>query len=68
MMTRSSRKEMLRWWTNLWEGTLGEDTAAVVSIAYTYFNRCIHSHEKTGLSTSTVTDNDQLATDLRHLR
>ena len=25
-------------------------------------------HEQTGLSTSTVTDNDQLATDFRHLR
>lgn len=26
------------------------------------------SHEETGLSTSTVTNNDQLATDFRHLR
>lgn len=25
-------------------------------------------HEQTGLSAGTVTDNDQLATDLRHLR
>lgn len=27
-----------------------------------------HSHEQTGLSTGTVTDDDQLATDFRHLR
>jgi len=27
-----------------------------------------HLHEQTGLSAGTVTDNDQLATDLSHLR
>lgn len=29
---------------------------------------CEDSHEKTSLSTGTVTNNDQLATDFRHLR
>ena len=57
--------------TNLREGTLGEDTVEVVS-------RCpareqcgwqwCYSHEQAGLSAGTVTDNDQLATDLSHLR
>lgn len=28
----------------------------------------LHSHEQAGLSTGAITNNDQLATDIRHLR
>ena len=55
--------------TNLRESTLGEDTGDVVSTGVRgrgWHDR--HSHEQTGLSAGTVTDNDQLATDLSHLR
>jgi hypothetical protein len=56
--------------TNLWEGALGED--AGIRLAYTVRKRLHgvfrHSHEQAGLAACTVTNNDQLATDLRHLR
>ena len=56
--------------TNLWECALGED--AGVQLAYTAgkrWSRVVrHSHEQAGLAACTVTNNDQLATDLRHLR
>ena len=56
--------------TNLWEGALGED--AVIQLAYPAGKRehrvIRHSHEQAGLAACTVTNNDQLATDLRHLR
>jgi len=55
--------------TDLWEGALGED--AGVALAYTsIWEICIgkNLHEQAGLSASTVTNNDQLATDFRHLR
>lgn len=55
--------------TNLRESTLGEDTDGIVStIQIGLEEEDRHSHEKTGLSAGTVTDNDQLATDLGHLR
>jgi hypothetical protein len=55
--------------TNLRESTLGEDTGGGVSTwrrGRRRYDR--HLHEQTGLSAGTVTDNDQLATDLSHLR
>jgi hypothetical protein len=55
--------------TNLRESTLGEDTGGDVSTwrrGGRRYDR--HLHEQTGLSAGTVTDNDQLATDLSHLR
>jgi hypothetical protein len=55
--------------TNLRESSLGEDTGNIVSTIQTRAEvEDRHSHEKTGLSAGTVTDNDQLATDLGHLR
>ena len=55
--------------TNLREGTLGEDTGGIVSTTQGESEqRDRHLHEQTGLSAGTVTDNDQLATDLSHLR
>jgi hypothetical protein len=55
--------------TNLRESSLGEDTDGDVStwrLGRGWYDR--HLHEQTGLSAGTVTDNDQLATDLSHLR
>jgi hypothetical protein len=55
--------------TNLRESSLGEDTGGNVNTwrrGRSWYDR--HLHEQTGLSAGTVTDNDQLATDLSHLR
>lgn len=56
--------------TNLREGTLGEDTvvALVRPDSDHWMMYTIDLHEQTGLAAGTVTDNDQLATDLGHLR
>lgn len=57
--------------TNLREGTLGEDTVGCLSAGRrgeAGWRGVLDLHEKTGLSAGTVTNNDQLAADLGHLR
>lgn len=64
--------------TNLWESSLGEDTVVRVSKRQQWINLQLPDsrrgfdghmdlHEETGLSASTITDDDEFATDFRHL-
>lgn len=69
VMTRVGDRERMGGCTNLGEGALGEDAAArSVRGQFGEFEGGVDSHEQAGLPASTVTDNDQLATDFRHLR
>lgn len=54
--------------TNLGEGTLGEDAVGCQSRPTRGTGWMGDVHEQARLSAGTVTDNDQFATDLRHLR